>query len=153
MKKIAPFDHEREILLVDPDLNERKKAIAELNNLGFITIGAETYSDALKAWEKNEFMPIITDLHMPEFPYNHPTEELPKDQPWGLGLVAFAVQKNLPVVICSYLNHHRVDYIKEVIKLFVFESGYSYVEIPMIWDKKDWLLAGRKLLNIKKKKK
>jgi hypothetical protein len=58
-------------------------------------------------------------------------------------MVAKAVQKQLPVVVCSDVNHHYAQYLNIVVETFALQHPLK--EIPFVQDSKDWARATQKL--------
>lgn len=89
---------------------------------------------------------IITDLHFPQREF-----EFEKDgnyPPAGLAVVAWAVENNIPVVVCSDIYHHNSGYFKGVIRVLALLQSYTYGDIPFSEDHKDWEKAKNSLQSL-----
>jgi len=72
---------------------------------------------------------VITDLMFP-------SDKGGREEPNGLGVLAYCIRQDLPVVVCSDTNHHDVGYLRDVFPLL--GNMHAKGEIPVILDKKDW---------------
>ena len=124
------------VLVVEDAVSEIDKAKAALQE-DFFTIVVTRLDEAKKILElmKGKISGIITDLHFPQIEAEEKSVNLP---PAGLSIVAYAVQNNLPVVICSDVNHHFSFYLKDVVMLLAAMPGYHYGIIPFSEDSKNW---------------
>lgn len=130
------------ILLVEDKPEELEKAKEIFFSQGFKVAVATTLKGAFRLIEtlKGRLKAVVTDLHYPE------SDEVPgADKPNGLALMCYCIRANIPVVICSDINHHWCAYTKDVIETLGYYSGK---QVPFIMDKKDWKRAGEELLKI-----
>ncbi len=139
------------ILIVEdlPEEQQRAKEAALAN--GFKPAVTSTLDDALRIWKSLEgkLVGIITDLHFPERTSDNPAWANP-NKPCGLAVIARATQKALPVVVCSNIDHHFAEYVKEVIE--VLETYHPTHRIPFVMDRKDWERATEELKKLITKK-
>jgi hypothetical protein len=84
---------------------------------------------------------IITDLM---FPKNIGGEE----EPNGFSVIAECITHDIPVVVCSDIDHHEVGYLKPIFP--ILGNAHPRGEIPIILDDKDWKKAISSLLKIRK---
>lgn len=134
------------ILIVEDLPGEQAKAKEAVINAGFRPAVTATLKDALRIWQSLEgkLAGIITDLHYPEMTSDNP-DWSDATKPCGLAIVAEATAKGMPVVVCSNINHHFVDYPKKVIE--VLGKFHPAGAIPFVMDNKDWRQA---VLELKK---
>jgi hypothetical protein len=96
----------------------------------------------MRLWENlgEKISGIVTDLHFPE-------RENGKDagNPNGLALITEAIAKNVPVSVCSNIDHHYAKYLQVVIINLEKLSGRK---IPFTMDEKDWTRAIKSLKKI-----
>jgi len=135
------------ILIVEDLPEEQEKAKKALTEAGFKTAVAATLDDYLRIWKNlsNKVSGIITDIHFPEQIREtaiHPSLADPS-KPCGVAVVAEAVGKGVPVVVCSDINHHFADYLRTTIRSL--KECHPLKEIPFIMDSKDWNRAVQKL--------
>ncbi len=90
-------------------------------------------------------MGIITDLMFPR------TRGDNKEEANGFGVIAECINNDIPVVVCSDIDHHELGHLKPIFP--VLENAHPKGEIPMVLDNKDWEKAISLLLNIGKEKK
>lgn len=107
---------------------------------GFTPVVTANLADALRVLEE---MPellagVVTDLHFPE----SDRDENP-NKPCGLAVIAAALDRDLPVVVCSSINHHHVGYFGPILGRFA--KGSVHGRIPTVFDRKDWQDAFEKL--------
>ncbi|PIZ99572.1 MAG: hypothetical protein COX77_01120 [Candidatus Komeilibacteria bacterium CG_4_10_14_0_2_um_filter_37_10] len=137
------------ILVVENELAQIEIAKRELNGLGFRVAIARTLADAhrLMMVLQSALKGIITDLHFPETNEDLMVDKT-SDQPNGLAVIAEAVVHNIPVAVCSDINHHFCAYAKNVIAMMATHQNYSPHIIPFKMDKKNWHQAGEELKNL-----
>jgi len=137
------------VLIIEDVQAQIELAKRDLAMLGFKIAVAKTLEDAQRLIENlgAALKGIITDLHFPESSELHDVEKT-SEKPNGLAIIADAVVKNIPVAVCSDINHHFCGYAKGVIDVLSTHQSYSYKKIPFIMDKKDWSEAGRNLLSL-----
>jgi CheY-like chemotaxis protein len=136
------------ILIVEDAPEQIEIAKKALCLLGFNKIAvAKTLADAKRLIEtlKPCLNGIITDLHFPEAEgaFNETA-----DKPNGLAIVAEAVKQNIPVAVCSDINHHFCAYAKDVVNVLASHQSYCYQLIYFGLDNKDWHAAGLGLKGI-----
>lgn len=140
------------IILIIEDLpEEQQRAKEAVLSEGFRPAVTSTLTDAMRIWKSLEgkLVGIITDLHFPERTSDNPKWADP-EKPCGLAIIARATQKALPVVVCSNIDHHFAEYVKEVID--VLETYHPTGRIPFVMDRKDWKQAIQELKKIIAKK-
>jgi CheY-like chemotaxis protein len=134
-------------ILVVEDLDVQiETAKKELADLGFKIAIARTLVDAMRLMKSLgiALKGIITDLHFPES--DEPIRiERTSDKPNGLAIVAKAVVNNIPVAVCSDVDHHFCSYAKNVIDVLADHRNYTHGNIPFVMDRKDWKKAGEEL--------
>lgn len=124
----------KKVILVVEDKKEEqvlaKKAVADS---GYGVILCENLSDAksmIKSYS-SKLSGIITDLHFPER-----ILDTNLNKPAGLAILTLAVSENIPVVVCSDIDNHQSDYVKDVISYLSEHTMYG--GIPFSVDRKDW---------------
>jgi hypothetical protein len=75
-----------------------------------------------------------------------PFEKNGKEEPNGMTILATCIRENLPVVICSDTDHHEVNYLRDVFP--ILGKAHSKGEIPLIFDKKNWIKAVSELRRV-----
>ncbi len=140
------------ILVVEDLLEEQQKAKEAAMKNGFRPAITATLKDALRIWQSLEgkLVGIVTDLHFPEMTSDKP-EWSDASKPCGLAIVAEATRRGTSVVVCSDINHHFAEYVKNVIS--VLEQFHPDKHIPTIMNAKDWPRAMTNLSELLKKKK
>lgn len=128
------------VLLVEDLPDERVRAKAALAACGYKVAVTASLAGALRIWEGlgANLKGIVTDLHFPER-----ADDGDASKPAGLAIVAEAVRRGVPVVVCSSINHHYADYLKIVVE--VLASAHPLQSIPFVMDRKDWDRAAREL--------
>jgi CheY-like chemotaxis protein len=136
------------ILVVEDKAEEQVTANQAVRNSGLIPVVAATLADAQRIMKQlgKKIVGIITDLHFPE---DNMTKNNP-NPPAGLAIIAIAVKQNLPITVCSDINHHFAEYIRLVTPALAAHPNYTYGEIFLTFDRKDWVKAVEKLLNLMK---
>lgn len=135
------------MLVVEDDPQQLAIAKATLLN-DFQTVFVTRLDEFEKVLEllPDKISGIITDLHFPQI-------ELEKDKnypPTGLAVVAWAVENNIPVVVCSDIDHHYAMYLTDVVRVLAQLQSYTYGNIPFSQDKKDWEKAKTSLQSLLK---
>ena len=135
----------RIVLLVEDDAQEAVKATKILRGHGFKVMIATNLTEALEYSRmlEGKLSGIVTDLHFPQMGFGHPKDSA--DKPSGFAVIIQAILANVPVVVCSNIDHHFADYAQVVIKGLEKMGGQP---IPFIMDRKDWQRAAEKLINI-----
>lgn len=121
------------LLLVEDDAAERESAKKAITDKGYKAAVASNLQDALRIMEQmqGKLAGIVTDLHFPERP-----DRPDATKPCGLAVVADAVQRGIPVAICSNIDHHFADYVKIVVE--VLAKSHPKGTIPFEMDSKNW---------------
>jgi CheY-like chemotaxis protein len=126
----------KKVILIIEDLPAEQEVAkkAAVEN-GFRFVIASNLEDTLRLWKNLEgkLSGIATDLHFPE--RENGTDAA---NPSGLAIITEAVTKNIPVSVCSNVNHHYAAYLKIVITNLEKLGGKR---IPFTMDRKDWHLA------------
>ena len=122
------------ILLIEDLPEEQSKARDLLLAKGYKVAIAWNLKDAKRLWKKlqNVISGILTDLHFPE------GANLNKDtskNPCGFVPVAWALLHNIPVSICSNIDHHFAQFLQDLVFNLEDLSGKP---IPFTMDSKDW---------------
>ena len=132
------------ILIVEDKKEELERAKQVVQKKGAKAVIAENLFEAKQLISKLQkvISGIITDLHFPE----NKKDDI--NNPCGLAIVTIALRLNLPIVVCSDINHHHTLYVKSVIEDLEQLTG---VHVPFIMDSKDWEEAYKKLQTIKEK--
>ena len=130
------------ILIVEDLIEEQKIAKSVAVENGFGVVMTATLEDAFRLWKNlgDKIVGIVTDLHFPE--KENGTDAA---NPNGLAVIIEAITKNVPVVVCSNINHHYAEYLKVVISGLEKLSGKR---IPFTMDRKDWSIAITELKKI-----
>jgi len=133
------------ILLVEDDAQEAVKATKILREHGFKVMIATNLTEALEYSRmlEGKLSGIVTDLHFPQMGFDHPKDSA--DKPSGFAVIIQALLANVPVVVCSNIDHHFADYAQVVIKGLEKMSGQP---IPFIMDEKNWQRAAEQLINL-----
>ena len=133
------------ILLVEDDAQEAVKATKILREHGFKVMLATNLTEALEYFRmlESKLSGIVTDLHFPQMGFDHPKDSA--DKPSGFAVIIQALLANMPVVVCSNIDHHFADYAQVVIKGLEKMSGQP---IPFIMDSKNWQRAAEQLINL-----
>ncbi len=128
------------VLLIEDLPDEQVRAKVVLAASGYKVAVTASLAGALRIWEGlgTNLKGIVTDLHFPER-----ANDDDASKPAGLAIVAEAVRRGVPVVVCSSINHHYADYLKIVVE--VLASAHPLKSIPFVMDKKDWDRAAREL--------
>lgn len=131
----------RVILLIEDLPEEQTKARNLLLAAGYKVVIAGNLADAKRLWKKlhDVISGILTDLHFPE------KENLNKDTsnyPCGLVAVTWALLQNLPVSICSDIDHHYAMYLRDLVANLQELAGKR---VPFTMDSKDWEKALKNL--------
>lgn len=147
VKEVLPWTNKPIVLVVEDDPQQLVSAKAILLN-DFQTVFVTRLDEFEKVLEllPGNISGIITDLHFPQI-------ELEKDKnypPAGLAVVAYAVENNIPVVVCSDINHHYAMYLKDIIRVLSLLPSYTYRDIPFSQDNKDWEKAKTSLQRLLK---
>ena len=95
------------VLLVEDKTEEIEKAKAALAEVGVKPALARTYTEAKTIWAAlgANLAGVITDLHFPE------REGRDSKLPCGIAIAVQAREENVPVVICTNVNHHNCEYL------------------------------------------
>lgn len=132
------------ILLVEDKPSEIKKAKKVLKKAGFKTVVATTLYDALRLLNllRETIKGIITDLHFPQgcgpggFGNSIPKEISDPSKPCGFAVIAEALVRGIPIVVCSDINSHFASYALKVIHNL--ELFHPFKNIPVIMNSKNW---------------
>lgn len=127
----------KNIILVVEDLpEEQEKAKVAVCAAGFTCAVTPTLAGAMRMLQalEGKIVGVITDLHFPESDYVHPknTAELA----CGLAVVAKAIERKIPVAVCSNINHHFAEYPRVVIEVLSRMSKYG--PVPFGMNSKNW---------------
>lgn len=139
----------KDIILVVEDISEeQEKAKATLRDAGFAFAVTPTLAGAERMFKtlEGKISGVITDLHFPESDHQHPKNTA--DLPCGLAVVAEAIERKIPVVVCSNIDHHFAGYPRKVITALGRMSAYG--PVPFGMDSKNWATAVAALANILK---
>ena len=122
------------ILLIEDLPEEQIKAKNILLSKGYKVVTAGNLADAKRLWKKlhHVISGTLTDLHFPE------KEKLNKDTsnyPCGLVPVTWALLHNVPVAICSDIDHHYAQYLRDLVVNLQELTGKT---VPFTMDSKDW---------------
>jgi hypothetical protein len=132
----------KKIVLIIEDLSEeqaRAKEVMVAN--GFRPAVTKNLADANRLWDKlsGKIAGVITDLHFPE---SEGLEKQTVGHPCGLAVVTRALLEQIPVSICSDIDHHFCKYLEEAVKNLEKLTGQ---EVSFTMDSKDWSLALKNL--------
>lgn len=133
------------VLLVEDNEQEVVAATKILREHNFKVVAATNLTDAMSYFKvmESRLSGVVTDLHFPQKDYEHPKDSA--DKPSGFAVIVQALLANVPVVVCSNIDHHFAEYVQIVLQGLEKISGRS---IPFIMDNKDWKKAAEKLINI-----
>lgn len=137
----------KNIILIVEDLpEEQEKAKLAAHNAGFVCAVTPTLAGAMRMFKalEGKISGVVTDLHFPESDHVHPknTAELA----CGLAVVAKAIEHNIPVAVCSNIDHHFAEYPRIVIRALGCANKYG--DVPFGMDSKNWDAAVAALANI-----
>lgn len=137
------------VLIVEDKTEEQALANQAVRSAGLVPVIATTLADAQRIMKQlgEKIVGVITDLHFPE---NDMTKSQNPNPPAGLAIIAIAVEQNLPITVCSDINHHFAEYIRLVLPALAAHPNYKHGEIFLSFDHKDWIKATDKLLNLMK---
>ena len=121
------------ILIVEDLLEEIEKAKNAVMAKGFKVVVASNLEKAFQLLDSISVNGVITDLHFPEM-----EQHTKNDNPCGLAVVTQAIIRQIPVVVCSNINHHFALYLKALFKDLEVIGGKK---IPFSMDRKDWEVA------------
>lgn len=124
------------ILLVEDTPTEMAKAKIAADNAGFKFVSGTTLEDAQRMMKAlgNTISGIITDLHFCESSYEDPRNN--PNAPCGLAVVVEAIERKIPVVICSDVDHHFAAYVTKIVR--ALEKSSAFGPIPFVMDSKNW---------------
>lgn len=133
------------VLLVEDSEEEIVIATKILRGHNFKVMVATNLTDAMSYFKmlEGKLSGVVTDLHFPQKDYEHPKDSV--DKPSGFAVIVQTFLANVPVVVCSNIDHHFAEYVQIVLQGLEKISGRS---IPFIMDNKDWKKAAEKLINI-----
>lgn len=132
----------KKIMVVDDKLEELQKACDLVTAKGFMPLACATNEDAVDTIRKymdKGLVGILTDLHFPVREGGSP------EGASGLHIVYKAFVANIPVVICSDIDHHRADWANDLVK--AVEKATNRNVAGFIQDSKNWERALGLLLN------
>jgi CheY-like chemotaxis protein len=121
------------ILLVEDTAAERERAKQAIMGRGYKAAVATNLQDAHRIMDQlqGKIVGIVTDLHFPER-----ADRPDATKPCGLAVVAEATRRNIPVAVCSDIDHHHADYAKVVVETLAMCHPAKF--IPFVMDSKDW---------------
>ena len=128
----------KKIILIVEDLPEEqiraKEAVVAAN---FRPVMAGNLADANRLWDKlsGKIAGVVTDLHFPE---KEGFEKQTVGHPCGLAVVTRALLEQIPVSICSDIDHHLCGYLKEAVENL---EKLTSQKVPFTMDSKNWSLA------------
>lgn len=137
----------KNIILVVEDLpEEQEKAKLAVRSAGFTCAVTPTLAGAERMFKtlEGKISGVVTDLHFPESDYVHPKNT--PDLPCGLAVIAEAIERKIPVAVCSNIDHHFAEYPRKVIAALGRMSAYGLVPFGM--DSKNWDAAVAALATI-----
>lgn len=135
------------ILIVEDKSEEFEKAksvIAKISDCRAIVVSDLVNFARIFNSMKSNLFGVVTDLHFPASDVKDQTQNNPN----GLSVVATCVENNVRVAVCSDVNHHYCQYIEEPIKVLASHQNYTYKNIFLGQDNKDWSKAINNLLNL-----
>lgn len=88
---------------------------------------------------------VVTDLHFSSMENN----DRDIDKPNGLAIVAFCVDIGIRVAVCSDIDHHFSQYLREPVRVLSTHQNYKYDKVPFSEDSKNWDKIIKQLLNLK----
>lgn len=130
----------KNIILIVEDLpEEQEKAKLAVRNAGFVCAVTPTLAGAERMFKtlEGKISGVVTDLHFPESDYDHPKNTA--TAPCGLAVVAEAIERTIPVAVCSDIDHHFAEYLRKVITALGRRSAYG--PVPFGMDSKNWETA------------
>lgn len=120
----------KKILVVEDSVEQFEVLANILKEKGCWHILAKNLEEAQAALQTGSFDGVLTDLHFPE------SELANNAPPCGFAVLVMCLEKALPVVVVSDINHHFAAYAKIVV------DGISKLHpkgnIPFVMDSKDW---------------
>ncbi|MFH0803658.1 MAG: hypothetical protein V1877_00885 [Candidatus Tagabacteria bacterium] len=129
------------ILLVEDLADEQVKAKQAVTDEGYRFVVASTLAEAKKVFGMVKIDGIVTDLHFPESEYDKNANNA-----CGFAVIVVAIKNEIPVAVCSNVNHHFAEYVKDVIAFL--ETVSPFKKIPFVMDSKDWVRAIKEIKNL-----
>lgn len=118
-------------ILVVEDASEQIATVTSLlQEKGYRYLVAQNLEEAQFAIQTGTFSGVLTDLHFPE------KEGADKMPPCGFAVLVLCVEKSLPVVVISDINHHFAAYAKIVVEGIA--KSHPAGKIPFVMDSKSW---------------
>ena len=134
------------ILIVEDKLDQVRLAQDAVTKSGHIPVVARNLTDGQRLLK--EFAPhllgVVTDMHFQSMADNRQDA----DKPNGLCIVAKCVRMNIPVSVCTDVNHHFCKYVETPISVLASHQNYKYRGIPVSFDRKDWHESLQRLLEL-----
>ncbi|PLX21543.1 hypothetical protein C0584_02355 [Candidatus Parcubacteria bacterium] len=131
----------KKVILVVEDKEEEqilaRKAVADSGH-GIILCANLFDAKSMIGSYSSKLSGIVADLHFPER-----SQDTNLNKPAGLAILTLAVSENIPVVVCSDMDNHQSDYVKDVIRYLGKHTSYG--GIPFSVDRKDWLQSVKQL--------
>lgn len=132
----------KKIIVVEDKLDELQKACDLVMAKGFMPLACATNEDAVDAIKKYQdkgLVGILTDLHFPVREGGSP------EGASGLHIVYRALVANIPVVICSDIDHHYATWAIDLIGAIEKATGKKVA--GFVQDSKNWEKALGLLFN------
>lgn len=134
----------KKIMVVEDKPEELQKACDLVMAKGFMPLACATNEDAvdtIRKYTDKGLVGILTDLHFPVREGGVP------EGVSGLHIVYKALVANIPVVICSDIDHHKADWANDLVG--AIEKAIGKEVAGFVQDSKNWERALGLLLNQK----
>lgn len=132
----------KKIMVIEDKTEELQKACALVMAKGFMPLACATNEDAvdtIRKYADKGLIGILTDLHFPVREGGSP------EGASGLHIVYKALVANIPVVICSDIDHHYATWATDLVR--VIEKATGKTVAGFVQDSKNWERALGLLLN------
>ncbi|MEI8130366.1 MAG: hypothetical protein WCG55_02580 [bacterium] len=136
----------RIILVIEDNPDQAKLAQVAVLSSGCFPVIAHNLADGVRLLQelKDQLVGVVTDMHYPSMNLN----DRDADKPNGLSMVAQCVELNIPVSVCTDVDHHYCAYVEAPIKVLATHQKYQYGRIPFSLDHKDWKKSVAELLRL-----
>ena len=136
----------KKIIVVEDKLEELEKACDLVMAKGFMPLACSTNEDAvdtIKKYQDKGLVGILTDLHFPVREGGSP------EGASGAHIVLKSLEADIPVVICSDIDHHYATWATDLVGAIEKATGKKVA--GFVQDSKNWERALSLLFNEKEK--
>lgn len=132
----------KKIIVVEDAYDELQRACDAVGEKDMMALPCRTDQEALDAISRySDVVGILTDLHFPFREGRNP------EGACGLHVVLKALEKGLPVAICSNIDHHFANWATDLVRAIEQATGKKVA--GFVQDSKDWERAVSLLLTEK----